>query len=372
MTFPVRVLHFLGGLGVGGAETLVMNVFRHTDRTRVVFDAAVCAAGPDPYDAEFQRLGGRIFRLPYPNRRTIFRYVNALRDVLREQGPFIAAHTHVQHFNGLTLLIARTAGVPIRIAHSHSTSDGRSTTIRREVYRRLMRTLIHANATHLAGCSASACAALYGGKGAAAEVLQNAIDPDDYRFPPGVSHSVRSDLRLPQDALVLAHVGRFDGQKNHAGLVDAFVELLRIRPDARLLLIGDGPWRAEIEELCRAHGLENAVTFLGLRNDVPRLLSASDVFVLPSLCEGLPVAVVEAQMAGLPCVVSPAVPDSADIGLGLLKRLSLNEGAEKWAKEIVAAWKQRPSWEDRQRRLLLTGFDIRQSVHRWESLYSSP
>jgi len=235
-----------------------------------------------------------------------------------------------------------------------------------------MRTLIHANATHLAGCSASACATLYGGKGAAAEVLQNAIDPDDYRFPPGVSHSVRSDLRLPQDALVLAHVGRFDGQKNHAGLVDAFVELLRIRPDARLLLIGDGPCRAGIEERCRAHGLENAVTFLGLRNDVPRLLSASDVFVFPSLYEGLPVAVVEAQMAGLPCVVSPAVPDSADIGLGLLKRLSLNEGAEKWAKEIVAAQQQRPSWEDRQHRLLLTGFDIRQSVHRWESLYLSP
>jgi glycosyltransferase EpsF len=116
---------------MGGAETLVMNVFRHIDRTRVLFDAAVQNTAPAFYEEEFQRLGGRIFRLPYPNRRTLLEYVTALRRILREQGPFVAVHNHLSHSGALAISVARSAGVPVRIVHGHNSTDGKPTTVAR-------------------------------------------------------------------------------------------------------------------------------------------------------------------------------------------------------------------------------------------------
>jgi glycosyltransferase involved in cell wall biosynthesis len=370
MQRPVRVLQFMSSLGLGGAETAMMNVFRHIDRTRVLFDAAVYAT-PGFYDDEFRSRGGRIFRLPYPGLHSLAGHLSELRRIFREDGPFVAVHSHNYYYSGLALSAARLAGVPIRIAHSHTTRDGKPSTALRTGYRWLMRRLTHANATHLVGCSAAACAALFGRACTKVEVVGNAIDPTDF---PSDGHEtregVRSALGLRMEDFVLAHVGSFSPTKNHAAVVDTFSELIAMEPSARLLLIGAGPLRARIEERCRTLGLGKSVVFLGLRNDVPAVLSACDAFVFPSFYEGLPVAVIEAQMAGLPCIVSEAVPETADLGLGLLTRLSLGNSAGKWARRILSAGRQEsPPWEERQRRLLLAGFDIRQTVHRWESLY---
>jgi glycosyltransferase involved in cell wall biosynthesis len=201
--------------------------------------------------------------------------------------------------------------------------------------------------------------------------LGNAIDPTSFPVDTcQTRQAIRSALGVPDEEFVVGHVGNFRAPKNHAGVVDIFAELIRLNPRARLLLVGQGPLQPVTEERCRTLGLSDRVRFLGLRDDVPALLSACDAFLFPSICEGLGTAVVEAQMAGLPCIVSEAVPDLADLGLGLFTRRSLAGPIEAWAKEILAAARQaRPSWEERQRRLLLCGFDIRQAVSDWESLY---
>lgn len=371
MPDPVRVLHLLASLQAGGAEALVMNVFRRIDRTQVIFDAALYTTGPGFYDDEFQRLGGRIFRLPYPDRRTVFRYGYDLHRILTDEGPFAAVHSHLQSFSGLPLLLARVSGVSVRVAHSHNTNDGNPVAARRRWYRRVMRGAIHANATHLVGCSAPACVELFGKGCARAEVFRNAIDPDNFPSDEdGARDSLRATLGLCKGDFGLVHVGKFELQKNHARVIDIFGELTMIVPQARLFLVGAGPLRLEIEERCRALGLNERVTFLGLRNDVPRMLRAYDAFVFPSWYEGLPLGVVEAQMAGLPCIVSEAVPQEADLGLGLLRRLNLAADNETWANEIVVAARlERPAKKHREHQLLRTGFDMTQAMQRWERLY---
>jgi glycosyltransferase involved in cell wall biosynthesis len=367
---PARVLHLLGSLGAGGAEALVMNAFRHIDRTRVLFDVALYAT-PGFYDDEFRALGGRIFQLPEPDARKLPRYTRELRRILHQNGPFAAVHSHLYSFNGWSLMLAHLAGVPIRIAHSHSTSDGKPATLFRKSYHRLMQWAIQGNATHIVGCSRSACTAMLGRTDARVEVFPNAIDPADFPSEDQATRNCfRSKLGLSAEDLALVHVGRFNPPKNHESLIDIFAKLIGIIPRARLLLVGDGPLRTRIEERCRTMGLGKRVTFLGLRNDVPEVLSACDIFIFPSLREGLGNAAVEAQMAGLPCVVSEAVPGEADLGLGLLLRLSLAESAETWAEAVVAAGQvKRPSREERERKLLESGFDMRQSIQNWKSLY---
>jgi len=350
-----------------------MNVFRHVDRDRVLFDVAVNTAAPAYYDNEFQDLGGRIFHLPRPNRRTIFRYLGGLNRILRDEGPFVAVHSHIYHFSGLVVSLARLAGVPVRIAHSHNTNDGRATDVFRASYRLVMSALIRANAGYLIGCSKPACVSLFGERCREFRVFRNAIDPGGFRLPEaGTRNSVRASLGLGQGDFVIGHIGRFDPQKNHSGLIDIFAKVAALRSSARLLLVGDGSLRAEIEERCRLRGVEGSVLFLGIRSDVPHILAACDAFVLPSLCEGLAFVVVEAQTAGLPCVVSEAIPEEADLGLGLLKRLRLESGVETWAAELLGTEQRvRPSWEHRQERLLASGFDMHDAVHKWESLYLS-
>src|SRR5215469_3988514 len=367
---PVRVLHFLASLQVGGVETLVMNVFRQIDRRRIVFDAAVHTETPGFYEQEFRALGGRIFRLPYPNSKTLIRYFRLVQQVLREGGPFSALHSHLYSFSGVSLLVARASGVPIRLAHSHTTSDGKEEGLGRACYRRAMKQLIYISATHLIGCSESACGQLFGTNRTGTDVLHNAIDPD--AFPSKeheARHSVRSRLGLCGNDFVLVHVGRPAPPKNHARLIEIFAGLAKMIPQARLLLVGAGV-QAELEDRCRAHGVAGRVTFLGLRNDVPRILTACDTFVFPSLYEGLPLAVVEAQMAGLPCITSDAIPEEADLGLDLLQRLSLSADNTVWTEAILrAVSKDRPRRDDRERHLLLAGFDMRDAVRRWEALY---
>jgi glycosyltransferase involved in cell wall biosynthesis len=373
MSYPIRVLHLLASLQLGGAETVVMNVFRRINRARLVFDVALYTKQPGFYDEEFQRLGGRIFRLPFPTGRNLISYGSDLHKILTHEGPFAAVHSHLQSFNGLPLLLARASGVRVRIAHSHNTRDGKAETEQRRLYRKLMRGMIYFNATQLVGCSAPACAELFGKDCARARVVCNAIDPDS--FPSDEQRtrgSTRSTLGLRKGDFALVHVGRLEPQKNHARVIDIFAKLTTIMPHARLFLIGDGPLRVEIGNRCRALGVDKSVIFLGLRNDVPHILSAFDAFVFPSWHEGLPLGVIEAQMAGLPCVVSEAVPREADLGMGLLQRLSLAVDNAIWAADIVvAAQQRRPTKQDRELQLLRSGFDMRQAVKRWEGLYMS-
>jgi len=373
MSQTVRVLHIFGRMNRGGAETFIMNVYRHIDRTKIQFDFAVHSDQPGHYDEEIRSLGGRIFILPRPRLTTLPVYKRALTQVLREEGPFATVHSHVHFYSGVPLAVAASAGIPVRIAHSHSTSDGKRSTLSRRLYRWYMRSQIWRYATHMLGCSRPACEALYGPRcwqDSRVRVVHDGIDPAPFELLPKDRNLLRDRIGLPRYCLLIGHVGRFDVPKNHRFLVEIFGSLAARLPTARLVLVGDGPIRPQIEQLVRAKGLENHVFFLGVRADVPEIMGCLDVFLFPSQYEGLGIVLIEAQMAGVPCVVSNVIPDEADLGIGLLYPVSLEAGSEIWVDHVIRALQNdRPDWNFRKEALKRNGYDVKETVKSLIDIY---
>ncbi|OUO45398.1 glycosyl transferase family 1 [Olsenella sp. An285] len=303
----IRVAQVMGYMDGGGVEQVVMNYYRHVDRATAQFDLLVCeGSGMVPRD-EVEGLGGRVLMVPgYGN---LPRFMRALERLFRqERWPIV--HSHVNALSVFPLCAAKRAGVLVRIAHSHSTS-GRGEPVRNAM-KAALRPLSNVYPTYRMACSRYAGEWLFGG-GVNFEVLYNAIDLARFAFDAGVRVRVRAELGLMEGQLAVLHVGRFTEQKNHRFLIEAFAKASRRRPDAILLLAGEGDSRPSIERRVSELGLADRVKFLGQRSDVERLYSAADTFVLPSLYEGLPVVSVEAQASGLPCLLSDQITREVDV-----------------------------------------------------------
>jgi glycosyltransferase involved in cell wall biosynthesis len=244
-------------------------------------------------------------------------------------------HSHVHLFSGAILTLARLGGVPVRIAHSHTSVDDKAHHPLRGAYRAAMKGLLRLGATHQLAASHAAGAALFGGgRGPGYEVLHYGIDVSAFRVPRRAC--LRKELGIPLDAVVVGHVGRMVEAKNQEFLLHVWREVVRLEPSSRLVMVGDGPLRPRLEELALTLGLSGTVMFLGTRGDVPSLLSnAFDGFVLPSLWEGLPLATVEAQAAALPVLVSERVSAEIVVVPSLVRHLSLAEGPRIWAEVLL-------------------------------------
>ncbi len=374
----LRVLHCFGGMGLGGAETFVMHVYRSVAREELQFDFAVSARTDGYYDDEIKNLGGRIIRHTPPAEAGFRRYAAELRNILRRDGPFDAIHSHLYYFSGYVLRIAALEHVPARVAHVHCTRDGRSGTLSGLAYHAAMRGLIKRNATHILGCSRGALASMFG-KGwdsdSRMSVVRNGIALAPYAaICRRNKEDLRQELSIPNGNEILGHLGRFDEVKNHRYLIEIFRRYLDKGHKATLVLIGDGGLRREIERQVEAIALGEHVRFLGKRpqTEVPQLLGAFDVLVMPSLNEGLPVTLVEAQAAGVPCVISDAITREADLGLGLLRFVSLKAGGEEWCEQIMEALRmERPDWDTRKRAIQESGYDISSSADALSRIYQS-
>ncbi len=336
---PKRVLHVVRAMDRGGVETWLMNVLRNLDGRRVHMDFLVHTGKPGAYDAEILDRGARLLRcsaaLWSPG------YALQFGRFLHQSEPYHVIHSHVHHFSGYLVTLARRLGVPSRIVHSHSDTsrlDGRANWFRR-CYLGLTEDWIHANATRLAAVSRAAARALFGAKWEADSrslLLRCGIDLRPFRRSPERS-AVRALWDIEDSEFVIGHVGRFQAPKNHAFLLDIAAEAIRRQPRTRLLLIGDGPLRGSLEARARQSGFREKIIFAGVRDDVPRLLQAMDVFVAPSLWEGLPLTLLEAQAAGLPCVVADVISEEADVVPALVRRKSLTKEAREWAADVLAA-----------------------------------
>lgn len=323
---PIRVLHCVAGLGHGGYESLIMNLYRNIHREKVQFDFV--SSFPGVYEKEIEALGGVIHRIPFITQKGPFVYTAALDRVLRASPRYPIVHSHMDKFSGLVMQRAAKAGIPVRIAHSHNTKNegGLAFQLVKDHYGRMVLPW----ATDLFACSKAAADWMFGAKAADARILFNGVQPEAFAPDAAARAAVRAELGLAGDVFAVGHVGRFTEQKNHAFLLKIFAALHARRPDSALLLAGDGPLRPKTAEQARRLGLSEAVRFLGLREDVPALLSAMDCFVFPSLHEGLPVTLVEAQAAGLPVVASSAITDEVCI-TPLVRRMGLDEPAGEWA-----------------------------------------
>ena len=334
----IRILHVVGGMNRGGIETWLMHVLRHIDRDRFHMDFLVHTEKPCPYDDEIRALGSKI--IPCLTTSKPWLYNCNFKRILREYGPYDVIHSHVHHFSGYVLWLAKQVGVPIRIAHSHNDTsevDAQVSFLRR-IYLNLMKVAISRYAT--TGLAASGCAgeSLFGqdeSKYPHWRVLYYGVDLTPFHTPvEGLA--LRQELGIPKDAFVIGHVGRFEEQKNHLFLLEIAAAVIQKEPLTRLLLIGEGSLRSVIEDKIKQMGLTPYVILAGLRSDVPQLIqSVMDVFLLPSFHEGLPVVGMEAQAGGLPLILSDVITEELDRVKPLIKRLSLSQGASEWAKAVL-------------------------------------
>lgn len=327
-TGPVRVLQVVGKMNGGGVESVVMNYFRAIDRTSFLFDFAVCEGSRLIPREEIESLGGRVFVIP--SYKKLDAYQRAVGDLIVREG-YQVVHAHVNALSVFPLRVAKGAGVPVRIAHAHSTS-GRGEPVRNAA-KHVLRLFSNVYPTHRLACSAYAGRWLFGPK-APFEVLRNALDLGSFSFDMRARLATRERLGIPPDAWVIGHVGRFMRQKNHEFLIDAFSEVARVDSRARLLLVGEGGLKDRVRALVDERSLGERVCMLPQQSDVAPIYDAMDMFVLPSLYEGLPVVGVEAQANGLPCLFSDRVTREAAVTKGV-RFLPLS--ASIWVQALLEA-----------------------------------
>jgi glycosyltransferase involved in cell wall biosynthesis len=340
----MRILHVLGKLDRGGAETWLVQVLRNIERQKYQMDFLVHTTDPGAYDEEVRALGSRIIPCLSPSQP--LHYAFNFRRILNQYGPYDVVHSHVHHFSGYVLMLAAMSGVKVRIAHSHNDTRPAeaSRSVARRAYLRIMQTMINTVATGGLAVSAEAGCDLFASKGCLTDrwELQH-LGIDLSRFDVRVdAQQVRASLGIPPDALVIGHVGRFSEQKNHAFLVEIARELVRTEPRSFFLLVGDGLSRTAIEKQVRNYGLVKHFLFAGLRSDVSTLMKgAMDVLLFPSLYEGLPITLLEAQAAGLRCLISNVISVEADVVPELIWRESLDRTPGEWASRLLEFLSQR-------------------------------
>lgn len=354
----IRVLHIVTYMGRGGLETMIMNYYRHIDRSKVQFDFLTHRDFRADYDAEIEALGGRIYRLP-PLNPFSKSYMEALGRFFSEHPEYRIVHCHLDCMAGIPLKVAKQHGVPVRIAHAHSNSQTKD---KKYLLKLWFKRNIPANATCLFACSRAA--GLWMFRTDNFQVMNNAIDTQQYAFDPDIRRNVRNELAIPADAQVFGHVGRFMAAKNHGFLIEVFSKLPQ---NTYLLLVGDGELREKIECQVRALDVRDRVLFAGVRTDVARMLQAMDVFLFPSLYEGLGIAVIEAQTAGMPCLISDGVPMECQKTIGLVHQLPLSAGADRWAQNALDLLKIHRQNTTQQVRDL--GFDIIQNAQWLQDFY---
>ena len=365
MEKPIRVLQCFGTMGRGGAETLIMNIYRNVDREKIQFDFVVHREKDAAYDEEIYDLGGKIYKIPKYRLSNHFEYKKAWHELFNNHDKWPIIHGHMYTTAAIYLKIAKKYGL-ITIAHSHNTSTGVGLTA---IIKKLLQYPIKYNADFYFACSEAAGLWLYGENICKKDtffILNNAIETKKFVYDEEIRNKKRTELSV-KDKFVIGHIGSFMTQKNHKFLIELFEKVHSKNNNTALLLIGDGGLRLAIEEKVKNLGLSNKVIFTGFRSDIPDLLQAMDVFVFPSLYEGLGIVAVEAQATGLHCVVSDSVPKEAYI-TDLIEKASLKDSADAWADKIL---KYANGYErfDTSKQIRKKGYDISETAKWLENFY---
>ena len=353
----IRVLQCVNNMHRAGLETMLMNYYRRIDRTKIQFDFLTHRPERSDYDDEIETLGGKIYRAPrlYPqNYPAYFRW---MKGFFAEHPEYKIVHSHIDAMSLFPLLAAKRAGVPVRIAHSHSTSIDRDA---KYLLKQIFRLNLSKAANFRCACGEKAGEFLFRSKDFTQ--IPNAIDAQLYRFDPGIRDEIRREMGI-QHAFAIGHVGRFSYPKNHEFLIDAFAEVLKRQGDSVLLLVGTGEKLDRIRAYAREKAVDQKVLFLGNRSDVHKLYQAFDAFVMPSLFEGVPMVGIEAQFAALPCVFSDRVPREVAFS-GACSFFSLDRGAAAWADQILSL-----RGSARETEIANPDFDIRHACKGLEDYY---
>jgi len=363
----IRVLHVLGTTNIGGAESRVMELYRAMDREAVQFDFLVHTDACGHYNREILGLGGKIYRVPRFKVYNYFAYKKALQKFFKEHSEYAVVHGHMTSTAAIYLPIAKNAGIPMAIAHARSAGVDKGV---KGVLTKILRLPLKYRADHCFTCSLEAGIAVFGKgwvKKGKVWTIPNAIDARRFQYKEEIRNQVRGELGL-SGKFVIGHVGSFRFMKNHAYLVKIFEECHKRCTNAVLVLIGTGELEQETKDLVKSFGLEEQVLFLGNQPEVERYYQAFDYFVFPSIFEGLPGSVAEAQAAGLHCLVSDKVTKEAAL-TELVSFKSIKESAVKWAEEILANYEAAFVRKDMQGIIEKKQFDVRRQAVEMEAFY---
>lgn len=346
----IRVLQVFTVMNRGGAESMIMNYYRNIDRTKVQFDFLVHRKERGHFDDEIALLGGKIFRMQPIKFETLVSYQKELDRFFLLHNEYAIIHSHLNALSKFVLKKAMKFNVPIRIAHSHIAlttfryqSFFRKDISFKENFKILFKTYIKKSvskyATHYFACGIDAGNWLFGKENIhKVSIINNAIDASKFEYNAEVSKKNKRELSV-ENKLVIGHIGRFNTQKNHLFLIDIFKEIQKIQVNSVLLLIGEGDLMSAVKEKIKSYNLENAVHLLGVKSDVSYYLQAMDIFLFPSLYEGLPVTLIEAQAAGLKVITSENVSKEAKL-TNLVEFVSLEKPATYWATKVLECFSE--------------------------------
>ena len=328
---PIRIAQIVGKWLGGGVEAVVMNYYRNIDRSKIQFDF-ICDDDSTniPYE-EIESLGGKVILIP-PYQK-VFKYHKELKKVLKE-GNYKIVHSHINTLSVFSLCAAWAAKVPVRIAHSHSTTNKKEW--KKNILKNIFRPFVKFFATNYMACTDHAARWMFGNRkvdNGEVFVLNNAIELEKYKYNALSRKKIRDEFNIKDTTTVIGHVGRFVEQKNHRFLISVFNEYLKINNDSILMLIGQGPLIDEIKKMVKNFDIEGNVLFVGQKENVYEYYNAMDVFLFPSLYEGLGMVVVEAQTNGLPCVVSTEVPNVVDVS-NCVSFVDLNSNISDWQSAL--------------------------------------
>lgn len=324
-----RVLHVVHNMNRGGLETFIMNIYRRIDTNRVQFDFLMHDSSAGAFDSEILDRGGHLHYV-IPRRQGIAENRRSLQHFFRDHPEYRIVHQHASSYSYVDpLIVAREHKVPVRILHSHSVCKWQKSKMH-YILHRLNRVVYRGLPTHRFACSTPAGISMFQKD---FQLIPNGIDISAFKFNPEQREQLRRSLGL-NGCFVIGSVARMTPAKNQSFLLRLLSELIQVCDSARLLFVGGGELQRTLIEQADSLGISDYVYFLGVREDIPDLLSAMDTLVMPSLWEGFPVTLIEAQANGLQCVVSDVVTKEAQV-TDLVSFLSLGANLNEWVREIL-------------------------------------
>lgn len=362
---PLRILQVIGIMNRGGAETMIMNLYRAIDKGKIQFDFVENTLEDAEFDEEIRALGGKIYKCPHYNGKNHLQYVQWWKNFYKEHKEYSIVHGHIGSTAAIYLQLAKKYGL-YTIAHSHS--DSTNHTLEGLLYG-MFSYPTRFIADYFFGCSERAGEKRYGKRivenKKRFKVLNNAIHVEKFSYDPSIRDKIRKSLGI-ENEIVFGHIGRMDENKNQKFLIDLLKKILLVRTDIKLLLVGTGKTKEILEQKVAEEKLEDYAIFTGVRSDVPDLLQGMDVFVFPSIYEGLPVTLIEAQAAGLPCIISDTITDEV-ILTDLVKKVSLNSSTEEWIESILN--NTSVERQDMSSFIIENGYDIKNTAKELEEFY---
>ncbi|MBL4745965.1 MAG: glycosyltransferase [Flavobacteriaceae bacterium] len=368
-----RILQIVGGMNRAGAETMLMNLYRNIDRNKYQFDFVYFTYDKCDYDEEIRSMGGRIFTTQRfkGEEVSVFKRAMRLREIINDNASFHAVHSHTLFSSSFHLGVAKFCNISKRIAHSHNTNDVNSTTFIGRLYQKFSRLLIHCFATDFIACGEAASKYLFLSSDSEKVLfLPNAIDLD--KFTLKKEHKIQLELGLGFHKKMVLQIGRLSQVKNFEFTIKLASYLKTIgNDDFHFIFVGQGPDLEKLKKLREDLKVNDLITFLGVRGDIPNLFANSDIMLMPSYHEGFPVVLVEAQAAGLPSVISTNISREVDLGINLVSFCSLEQDYKEWIIQMEIGLNNKNEDVDFLKQILTKkGFSVIESAVKLQKLYA--